>query len=126
MSRATTRLTLLLAVLGFGMWAFVAAHAADPQAKNDRAATDAAQSAEKPDEAGKSTDVTGASAEKPKPISPNVQKGLDYLIEMQDANGGWGQGGGWRQSGNHGGRVEGGDAQDRPDLGNTCIATLAL
>jgi hypothetical protein len=116
MSRTGTHLTLL--VLGCGMWAFLAAHAADPPATNDRPA-------EKSAEAGKSN-ADDASALKPKPISPNVQKGLDYLIEMQDASGGWGQGGGWRQSGNQGGRVEGNDAKDRPDLGNTCIATLAL
>jgi len=125
MSRAT-RLTSLLAILGFGIWAFVAAQAADPQAKNDRAATDVAKPAEKSADAGNSTGADSAPAMKPKPISPNVRKGLDYLIEMQDASGGWGQGGGWRQSGNQGGRVEGNDAKDRPDLGNTCIATLAL
>lgn len=125
MSRATTRLTLLLAVVGFGSWIFLAAHAADPPAKNDSAASDTA-SPEKPADAAKSTDAASAPAVKPKAISPNVQKGLDYLIEMQDASGGWGQGGGWRQSGNQGGRVEGNDAKDRPDLGNTCIATLAL
>jgi hypothetical protein len=126
MSRATTRLTLLLAVLGFGAWAFMAAYAADPQAKNDSTATDTAKPREKPTDTGKSAGSDSAPAVKPKPISPNVQKGLDYLIEMQDASGGWGQGGGWRQSSSQGGRVEGNDAKDRPDLGNTCIATLAL
>src|SRR6516164_3028991 len=125
MSRATTRLMLLLAILGFGTWAFLGAYAADPPAKDDSTAT-AGMSAVKPAEAAKSTDAASTPAVQPKPISPNVQKGLDYLIEMQDAGGGWGQGGGWRQSGAQGGRVEGNDAKDRPDLGNTCIAALAL
>src|SRR5262245_37933989 len=98
------RILLLLSVLGFGTWAFLSAHAADTPPRNESTTTDAATPAEKPAETGKSTDAANAPAVKPKPISPNVQKGLDYLIEMQDASGGWGQGGGWRQSGNQGGR----------------------
>jgi hypothetical protein len=41
---------------------------------------------------------------KPKPLSQNTQKGLEYLIEQQDASGGWGQGGGWRQGDKRGHR----------------------
>ncbi|MBI2823601.1 MAG: hypothetical protein HYX69_02795 [Planctomycetia bacterium] len=64
---------------------------------------------------------------KPKPISGNTQKGLDYLVAQQDTSGGWGQGGGWRQSANGAnGRIEGENVKDPPDLGNTCVATLAL
>src|SRR5262245_42615163 len=66
-----------------------------------------------------------AAAVPPKPFSGNTKKGLEYLIEQQDASGGWGQGGGWRTA-SEGGRVEGADVKDPPDLGNTCIATLAL
>jgi hypothetical protein len=62
----------------------------------------------------------------PKPLSPNTLKGLAYLIEQQNDNGGWGQGGGWRQGGKDGGRVEGKEVKDPPDLGSTCIAALAL
>ena len=63
---------------------------------------------------------------KPKPLSQNTQKGLEYLIEQQDASGGWGQGGGWRQGTQGNARVEGKDVKDPPDLGNTCISALAL
>jgi len=63
---------------------------------------------------------------KPKPISENVKKGLAYLLSQQHADGGWGQGGGWRTGGDAGGRVEGANVADPSDLGNTCIAVLAL
>ena len=62
----------------------------------------------------------------PKPLADYTKKGLDYLASQQHKSGGWGQGGGWRTSGQNGGRVEGNDVADPPDLGNTCIATLAL
>jgi hypothetical protein len=64
-------------------------------------------------------------AVKPKPLSEQVERGLAYLVSQQDASGGWGQGGGWR-TGGQGGRVEGAEVADPPDVGNTCIATLAL
>lgn len=62
---------------------------------------------------------------KPKPISDAVNKGLGYLTRQQHPGGGWGQGGGWRSTG-EGGRVEGPNVQDPPDVANTCVATLAL
>jgi hypothetical protein len=62
----------------------------------------------------------------PKPLSDNVQRGLEYLVKQQHSNGGWGQGGGWRTADQGGSRVEGAQVQDPPDVGNTCIATLAL
>ncbi len=62
---------------------------------------------------------------KPKPLTDQVKKGLEYLVKQQNPNGGWGQGGGWR-SGQNGGRIEGAEVKDPPDVGNTCIATLAL
>jgi hypothetical protein len=62
----------------------------------------------------------------PKPLSGAVTKGLAYLIGQQHDDGGWGQGGGWRQADQGGGRVEGADVADPSDVGNTCIATLAL
>jgi Prenyltransferase and squalene oxidase repeat len=61
-------------------------------------------------------------AVEPKPLCDSVKKGLEYLVKQQNANGGWGQGGGWRVANN--GRVEG--AEDPPDVGNTCLAVLAL
>jgi hypothetical protein len=61
----------------------------------------------------------------PKPLSEQVEKGLEYLVNQQQANGGWGQGGGWRSS-RQGGRVEGADVQDPADVADTCMAALAL
>src|SRR5260370_22589344 len=64
-------------------------------------------------------------AVKPKSLSDQVDKGLAYLISQQKENGGWGQGGGWR-TGTQGGREEGPEVKDPPDVANTCMATLAL
>jgi hypothetical protein len=64
---------------------------------------------------------------KPKPLTESVRKGLAFLVGQQHENGGWGQGGGWRMNlKENGGRVEGKDVADPPDVANTCIATLAL
>jgi hypothetical protein len=63
---------------------------------------------------------------KPKPLGDGVKRGLAYLVNQQHTDGGWGQGGGWRQAGQGGGRVEGDKTADPSDLGNTCIAALAL
>lgn len=63
----------------------------------------------------------------PKELSENAKRGLAYLVSQQQESGGWGQGGGWRTSGEgRGGRVEGKEVKDPTDVGNTCIATLAL
>lgn len=62
---------------------------------------------------------------KPKKIAEKTEKGLAYLVSQQQENGGWGQGGGWRTQ-SQGGRVEGAEVQDPPDVGNTAIAALAL
>lgn len=69
---------------------------------------------------------TPATPIKPKPLSDNVKQGLSYLVNQQHDDGGWGQGGGWRLGGKDGGRVEGSQVADPSDLGNTCIAVLAL
>jgi prenyltransferase/squalene oxidase-like repeat protein len=64
---------------------------------------------------------------KPKELSDSVKKGLAYLISQQHETGGFGQGGGWRVNvEGQSGRVEGTDVKDPPDVGNTCIAALAL
>lgn len=56
-----------------------------------------------------------------------VRVGLEYLVQHQQPDGGWGQGGGWRQNPNaQGGRVEKPDAEDPSDLGNTCVSLVAL
>lgn len=63
-------------------------------------------------------------AVEPKPLSDAVKKGLKFLADRQQKDGGWNQGGGWRTGGKGGGRVE--DGQDPSDVGNTCIALLAF
>ncbi|MBS0209284.1 MAG: hypothetical protein JSS27_10040 [Planctomycetes bacterium] len=62
----------------------------------------------------------------PKPLGDATKKGLEYLVSQQQSDGGWGQGGGWRVGSNQNGRVDGANIPDPTDLGNTCIATLAL
>jgi hypothetical protein len=69
---------------------------------------------------------TAATPVKQKALSPSVDKGLAYLVNQQQENGGWGQGGGWRNDVKGGGRIEGANVADPPDVANTCIATLAL
>src|SRR5262245_53721208 len=64
-------------------------------------------------------------AVKPKSIAEKTKKGLAYLVSQQHADGGWGQGGGWRTQ-SQGGRVEGAEVEDPSDVGNTAIAALAL
>lgn len=64
---------------------------------------------------------------KPKELSDATKRGLAYLVSQQHENGGFGQGGGWRlNSENPTGRVEGKEVKDPPDVGNTCMAALAL
>ena len=49
-----------------------------------------------------------------------MKMGLAYLISQQQEDGGFGQGGGWRQNVEGGnGRVEGKEVKDPPDVGNT-------
>ncbi|MBN9120538.1 MAG: hypothetical protein J0I06_15535, partial [Planctomycetes bacterium] len=65
-------------------------------------------------------------AMKPKELSAAVKKGLEYLAKAQQEDGGWNQGGGWRNSTDKGGRIEGPKVEDPSDIGNTCFALLAL
>jgi len=70
------------------------------------------------------------SAEPKGPVrSPDeaLAKGLEYLLSQQHSDGGWGQGGGWRQNNQKGGgRVEGKNVEDPSDLGNTCVSLVTL
>jgi hypothetical protein len=53
--------------------------------------------------------------------------GIEYLIKHQQTDGGWNQGGGWRQNlKQQGGRVEGENVEDPSDLGNTCVSLMSL
>jgi hypothetical protein len=59
----------------------------------------------------------------------SLAAGLKYLLAQQHPDGGWGQGGGWRQSKSQrdgGGRVEGPNVEDPSDLGNTCASLVTL
>ena len=98
---------MLLALLGLLTYSLELSHGEDPPATGAPAAA-------------------GGKAVAPAPLSENTKRALAYLIEQQHTDGGWGQGGGWRQNGQGSGRVEGGNVSDPVDLGNTCIATLAL
>ncbi len=73
---------------------------------------------------GKSTEWK--CAVEPRPLSEAVKRGLKWLAERQNADGGWSQGGGWRTGGQNGGRVEGKEVADPSDVGNTCMVLLAL
>jgi len=108
------RVAMLMAAAVFCGW--VASRADDDsnsKPKSNDAGVKEAQSKESP-----------APRKPPGPLSENVKRGLDYLVAQQDSSGGWGQGGGWRTG--EKGRVEGKDVKDPPDVGNTCIAALAL
>jgi Squalene-hopene cyclase C-terminal domain len=64
--------------------------------------------------------VAWTTAVDPKPISPSVKKGLDWLVEHQLKDGGWGQGDESQQMGG------GADLRDKPNVADTSIAALAL
>ncbi len=63
-------------------------------------------------------------AVEPKPLGEAAKKGLAFLAKGQNADGGWGQGGGWRTGAK--GRVEGENTADPSDVGNTSLVLLAL
>jgi hypothetical protein len=117
--RIKFRLVLALAPLA-GLIVLTQLGAQAPEPKKEPAAPPA--KAESP--AAKTE--TPATPVKPKPLGDSVKKGLGYLVNQQHEDGGWGQGGGWRQGDKGGGRVEGANVADPSDLGNTCIAVLAL
>jgi hypothetical protein len=109
-SRSKLGLGLLYAAVG-SLVAFAGLYAGDGEPKKDD---------KKPPEAA------AAAPAKLKPLSETVKKGLTYLVSQQKENGGWGQGGGWRTDVKGGGRVEGSNVADPPDVASTAIATLAL
>jgi hypothetical protein len=63
---------------------------------------------------------TWTTAVLPKPLSRNVKKGLDWLVEHQLPGGGWGQG-------EESAHMHGNESlKDTPNVADTCIAVLAL
>jgi hypothetical protein len=63
---------------------------------------------------------TWTTAIEPKPLSQNVKKGLDWLVEHQLPGGGWGQG-------EESAQMRGNESlKDTPNVADTCIAVLAL
>ncbi|HSQ56583.1 MAG TPA: hypothetical protein VLM40_12645, partial [Gemmata sp.] len=103
----------------------------DKPATPGRAAANAAPTGDsKPDAKIEPVKVTEEIAKtdfavKPKALSDAVKKGLEYLVKNQQEDGGWNQGGGWRNA-TAGGRVEGKTVEDPSDIGNTCFVLLAL
>jgi hypothetical protein len=73
------------------------------------------------DEKAKTDKAPWAPAVKPKPLSENVAKGLEWLVRQQQDNGGWAQGEESAQMGRPSGQVK-----DAPNVGDTCAAILAL
>lgn len=68
-------------------------------------------------------------AQRPVPTQAEAERhGMEYLLKQQHDDGGFGQGGGWRQDTRKGAgsRVEGGNVTDPPDMGNTCISLMTL
>ena len=60
-------------------------------------------------------------AVEPKPLSEQVNNGLSWLIKTQQSSGGWGQG---EESARMGRGMDG--VRDKPNVGDTCAAGLAL
>jgi hypothetical protein len=90
---------------------------------------EAPQEAPAVDPAKPADPVKPADLPPPKPLGDPVNKGLAWLIKAQNADGGWGQGGGWRmnvQQGGNRGRIEGDNVADPSDIGNTALALQAF
>ncbi len=66
---------------------------------------------------------TWTTAVEPKPLSPSVKKGLDWLVEHQLSSGGWGEG---EESPTMRGRGQRESLRDTPNVADTSIAVLAL
>src|SRR5713226_3174567 len=113
-NQVRVRLVLFLAAYA-GMITLTGLWAQDSAPKNEAAKADGASAA-----TGKEATVTAVPV-KPKPLSENVKKALAYLASQQHAKGGWSQGEESAQMGNSGDKVK-----DIPNLGDTCMAALAL
>ncbi len=96
-----------------GIWAITTGQEPGPQGEPK------AEEKEKP-EAVAERPVGWTTAVDPKPISPSVKRGLDWLVEHQLKDGGWGQGDESKQMGG------GAELRDKPNVADTSIAALAL
>lgn len=121
-------ITAVLGVVGVLGTGSLSADAPKPAAAPPAATPAPAAPADTPMTPVKVTDVKVdlKYAVTPKPLSPAVKRGLEYLIKHQQEDGGWNQGGGWRVNTAGSGRVEGKGVEDPSDVGNTCFAVLAL
>jgi len=97
--------------LGLGLALFVAAFASQEEKTVARGGPEGTQAGKAP----------WAPAVKPKPLSDNVKKGLDWLVRRQHENGGWSQG---EESAQMGHSMD--SLRDQPNVGDTCVAILAL
>jgi hypothetical protein len=96
----------------------------EPLAPDEPTKAEPVKTAEEKPKAAKPSEMI--TAVKPKELSDAVKKGLTYLAESQQADGGWNQGGGWRTGDGKSGRVEGKDVSDPSDVGNTAFALFAF
>ena len=109
---------------------------AEPSSKKEpvKESTKATNKSEESKDTATKAEDKAKSADAKKPVEPKaltdeIRKGLKYLASTQNEDGGWGQGGGWRINtgkGDGGGRVDAKTAQDRSDVGNTCMTMLAF
>jgi hypothetical protein len=99
---------------GWGAFRVEAGGSDEPRPSSNGRETPASQST------GRSSG-TWTTAVVPKPLSAQVKKGLDWLVEHQHPDGGWSQG---EESSAMRGSGDG--FRDRPNVADTCAAALAL
>ena len=101
-----------------GIWAITAAQ--DPGVPGSPKAEPPPAPADDKAKATSEKPVGWTTAVEPKPITPSVKRGLDWLVENQLKDGGWGQGDESKQMGG------GSELRDKPNVADTSIAALAL
>src|SRR5438445_9848605 len=103
-----SRFSLVLMFLGVAaLTALTGLRADNPRPKENSGTAEKAKAAN-----------SSAAAVKPKPLASSVEKALAYLAGQQQSSGGWGQGGGWRNDLQSGGRIEGANVADPADVAN--------
>ncbi len=110
---------VLVLMFPLGIWAAMATQ--DPGVPGSpRPEASAIPSDDKGKDQAATVPVSWTTAVPPKPISPSVKRGLDWLVEHQLKDGGWGQGDESQQMGG------GAELRDKPNVADTSIAALAL